>query len=161
MTWSWITTARIFTVKRIPRVARLLWADVLTKTLQGAANDPDDDKRWRILFALPKLCLRLPRRGGKKKQKAFDVAPFIMENLQKAKAGEWITLWQQTQGADKPKSGAATRDGKSVVRDRVVSLVEDGEFAKAVEALDSHGMHKMDDVVLATLRKKHPRKGAT
>ena len=157
MTWSWITTARIFTVKRIPRVARLLWADVLTKTLQGAANDPDDDKRWRILFALPKLCLRLPRRGGKKKQKAFDVAPFIMENLQKAKAGEWITLWQQTQGADKPKSGAATRDGKSVVRDRVVSLVEDGEFAKAVEALDSHGMHKMDDVVLATLRKKHPQ----
>jgi len=83
MTWSWITTSRIFTVKRIPRAARLLWADVLTKTLQDVANNKDDDRRRKILFALPTLCLRLLRRGGKKKQKAFEVAPSIIENLQK------------------------------------------------------------------------------
>ena len=138
LTWEWIATARVFPIKRIPKQLRLLWGDVMAHALQKVAISPNDQRRWKILFALPKLCLRLTPRGGKKKQKAFTVAPFIIERLKKAKAGEWKALWEEVQPRDKKKKpGTHVEEGVSFgLRERVLSLVEEGQLSKAVQALD-------------------------
>ena len=136
---------------------RLLWADVLTKTLKAIVSSPEDDRRWRIFFGLPKMCLRLPRRGGKKKQRIFEVAPLLLERLQRAKNGEWATLWEEAQRDCRGKKGKVERmSSRENIRERVTSLVEDGQLARAVEALDSNGMHKLDTNVVEILRRKHP-----
>lgn len=157
LTWEWIATAKIFPIKRIPKSVRLLWADVLVKTLRGVLHAPGDNRRWRLLFALPKLCLRLPRRGGKKKRKAFEAAPFILEQLRRAIVGDWKGLWEEARGAVKQKKRSGEGEGTLVgIRERVTSLVEEGQFTKAVQALDAAGIHKLDKSVLEMLREKHP-----
>jgi len=65
---------------------------VMVQVLQKVGKAPQDQKWLKIWQALPKLCLRLPPRGGKKKQKIYNTAPFILERLKKAKAGEWKAL---------------------------------------------------------------------
>ena len=98
LTWEWILTSRIFPIRRVPKPVRLLWADVLTKVLKGINEKPKDVWRWKLLLALPKLCLRLPKRGGRKKRQVFDAAPFIRKQLEEAKAGNWRSLWEQARG---------------------------------------------------------------
>ena len=157
MTWEWIATASIFPIKRIPKGVRLLWADTLVKVLRGILNTPSDDRRWRLLFALPKLCLRLPKRGGRKKRKVFEATPFIAEKLRRALAGDWMSLWEETSESGKRKKRETASDGSMFgVRERVVSLVEEGQFTKAVQALNSAGIFKLDEDIIEKLKAKHP-----
>ena len=157
LTWEWIATAQNFTIKRIPKGVRLLWADLLVKTLRGLLGSPHDDRRWRLLFALPKLCLRLPKRGGKKKRQAFESGPFIAEKLKRALTGDWQRLWEEAEEAGRVRRKRAESDGSaSAVRERVTALVEEGQFTKAVQALNSDGIHKLDPNIIKQLREKHP-----
>ena len=135
----------------------MLWADLLVKTLRGLLGSPHDDRRWRLLFALPKLCLRLPKRGGKKKRQAFESGPFIAEKLKRALTGDWQRLWEEAEEAGRARRKRAESDGSaSAVRERVTALVEEGQFTKAVQALNSDGIHKLDPNIIKQLREKHP-----
>lgn len=157
LSWSWIATAQIYPIKRIPKRVRLLWADVLQKALRRVLESPRDDRHWRILFALPKLCLRLPTRGGRKKRKAFEAEPLIAEMLGRAKAGMWRGLWDEARQAErKKKKDKGAEELSASVRERVSALVEEGRFAKAVQALDSQGIHRLDAHIVGLLKSKHP-----
>ena len=157
LSWNWVMTARIFPIKRIPRAVRLLWADVLVKALRRVLEQPHDERRWMVLFALPKLCLRLPKRGGRKKRKVFEAAPFIRVLLEEARAGNWKGLLEKTREEEGKKKKVGAEEAPSHwTRERVTSLVEEGQFTKAVQALDSAGMHRLDREVLEKLRAKHP-----
>ena len=110
-----------------------------------------------ILFALPKLCLRLPPRGGRKKRKSFESEPFIVARLKRAKAGDWKGLWEEARQAEKKKKkDKGTEETPVGVRERVTTLVEEGRFSKAVQALSSEGIHRLDKRILDILRSKHP-----
>ena len=38
----------------------------------------------------------------------------------------------------------------------MLSLVKEGQLSKAIQVLDSAGMHALDEKIMETLRKKHP-----
>ena len=157
LTWEWMATAQIFPIKRIPKRLRLLWADVLVKALRNVLDDPGDDRRWRIMFALPKLCLRLPLRGGRKKRKAFEAEPFILKQLEMAKAGRWWDLWEEARQSVKVRKRQPDELSSAVeVRGRVMALIEEGRYSKAVQALDSAGIHRLDQHIVDVLKSKHP-----
>ena len=61
------------TAKRVPKGARLAWADALSSALKEVADHPEQEWLWRKLFALPKLCrgslLGQPRSNRRKSLK--------------------------------------------------------------------------------------------
>lgn len=155
--WEWVAVARIFPIKRVPKAVRLLWSDVVAKVLQHVCAQPSDSGRWLLFFALPKLCLRLPKRGGKKKQRAFAAVPHLSRLLNAAAQGKWTELFAEaSEGLQKGKRGFPEAS-RSVVRDRVTSLVEDGLYSKAIKALDSAGLHELSEATTCALANKHPQ----
>ena len=159
LSWEWVYTSPVQTVKRIPKGARLLWSDVLARALSEVAANPTAEERWLRLFALPKMCLRVPPRGGKKKKAAFVAVKFLVGLLTKAKAGEWDTLVEEAQASCKKRAAKAThqpRKHAEAVKERVLSLVEEGQLSKACKALDAAGMHELTPQVSNSLAAKHP-----
>ena len=113
LTWDWMATSRVFTVKKIPKAVRLLWADVVSKVLKGVVMHTEDSEWWLRLLALPKLCLRMPPRGGKKKQRAFQSAPHLQRLLRMALDERWQELFDEAAGqAGKKKGQGGRRDEK-------------------------------------------------
>jgi len=169
-------TSPIHTIKRLPKAARLLWADVLSSALRAVVSNPDADHLWLLLHALPKLCLRLPPRGGKRKARSFASKPFIVDLLKKAKEHDWSSLFEEAVASAR---GSVAKNGKksqapqqsfvkdwvttlpvsqqAFIKDRVTSLIEEGLLSKACAALDPSGMHILSPSVIATLEKKHPK----
>ena len=158
LNWHWIISARLFPIKRIPKACRLLWSDVLFAALSYVMRSPQLEVAWLRLMALPKLCLRLPPRGGKKKTRAFAAAPHISRLLSMARDGEWGLLFAEADQASGKKTSASVKPSSAeMVRERVMDLVQDGQFAKAVKALDSNGLHALTPEICDILKSKHPQ----
>jgi len=160
LTWEWVGTSRVFPVKKIPKSARLLWADVVARALTGVVKHADEPGRWLRLLALPKLCLRMPQ-GGKKKQRAFQSAPHLQRLLKMAADGRWQELLDEAKAAEGRKSGQGVSQDEArtreALRERVMGCVEAGQFSKAVKTLASEGMHELTEEVKRSLQSKHPQ----
>jgi len=153
-------TSPVHTIKHIPKQARLLWADVLSSVLKLVVANPDVTQHWLLLFSLPKLCLRLPPRGGKRKARSFVSAPFLILMLKKAKETDWTTLFDEAAASALGKVPSSSCKPQHVtdafIKERVSELIEEGQLSKACKALDPSGMHVLTPSVLESLRKKHP-----
>ena len=81
----------------------------------------------------------------------------ILKRLERWSTGETKILWEQALRQKRIRNGA-TRRGKSYNHQtRVINLAQDGAMAKAVRALDSNGIHTMNNAVTASLLAKHPQ----
>ena len=82
---------------------------------------------WLRLLALPKLCLRLPARGGKKKRKFFESGAHLARLL------AWLGTASGMLSAAAATTKKITKEAKAeILRARVVALTEEGQFSKAV-----------------------------
>ena len=152
-------TSSIHTIKHVPKGARLLWADVLSAALKAVVSNPGCEHHWLLLHALPKLCLRLPPRGGKKKARSFASTPFLVGMLRKAKDLQWSSLFDEASSSYRAKAPVDRKPQAprpAFIRERVMSLVEEGQLSKACAALDPAGMHELSPSVISTLQQKHP-----
>ena len=124
-------------IKRIPKACRLLWADALANALAGVSANPANANAWVKLLALPKLCLRLPPRPSAKKFRAFDSVPHLTRLLSMAREGRWSELFSEANTAANRivKPFAHTADSKEAIQERVITLVQEGQLSKAVQAL--------------------------
>jgi len=154
-------TNPIHTIKRIPKAVRLLWADVLSSALRSVISNPAVEHRWLLLHALPKLCLRLPPRGGKKKAKSFASVPFLSAMLKKAKEHDWLSLFEEAVASSSRKAAVNGKKPRALqnafIKERVTSLIEEGQLSKACAALDPSGMHELSASVIDSLEAKHPK----
>ena len=157
LTWEWICTSSLPTVRHIPKGARQTWSEVLEGALQKVVENKGGSKSWKILFALPKLCLRAPPRGGKKKVQRIRTTEWINRLLCRARQGNWAELVAEAKEAEL-KMGHKTASGQGVSRERVMMLVEEGQYSKAVKALVSEGLHELTEAVAAELKEKHPQR---
>ena len=158
LTLQWIACARLYPVKRIPKACRLLWADVLSDSLARVCAHTDSPEAWTLLLALPKLCLRTPPRGMRKKVRPAELIPFLTRLLTMAREGQWAALVEEAQRASAEVLGPFGEAAPSTNRtkERVISLVEEGQLSKAVKGLDSEGIHPVPPLIVEALREKHP-----
>ena len=64
-----VSSAKVRTLKHVPKKARQLWAQALTRAM-ALVNETQSVEAWTELLMLPKCVLLAPPRGGKKKQKS-------------------------------------------------------------------------------------------
>lgn len=158
LSMQWVVSARLYPVKRIPKACRLAWADVLSDVLLRVCAHPESAEAWTLLFALPKLCLRLPARGTRKKIRPAELVPFLIRLLALARDGQWSVLFDEACAAAAKLNSpfGETAASATRVRERVIALVEEGQLSKAVKALDSNGIHTGSEEVVRILAEKHP-----
>ena len=132
---------------------------MLADALKRVADSPENAFVWLRLFALPKLCLRLPPRSGRKKQRCFVSTVWLSSLLSKARAGKWQELFDDAV-RDAPKRGKTQgrESNRDIVRERVLALAEEGQYGKACKALGSLGLHPLTEEVATTLESKHPQR---
>ena len=132
-------------------------ADVLSDALNRVNTSPSCEKAWLQLAALPKLCLRLPPRSGRKKAKAFESSPHLVRLLSLARDHQWRALFEEASSHVTPKGKRVNgATDAAIIRSRVISLVEDGQLSKAVKALHSQGLHQLSPTIVKSLADKHP-----
>ena len=157
LTWEWVCTASVPTIRHIPKGARQTWSEVLEARVKKAVEN-GSTYDWKLLLALPKLCLRSPPRGGKKKKiQRLRSTEWMMGLLCRARQGKWAELVAEAKAAEK-KTGHKTGGGERMVRERVMMLVEEGQYSKAVKALLSEGVCEAGEKVIEELRGKHPQR---
>lgn len=166
MTWEWVCLAAIPTMKHVPKGIRREWGEIQDFLAKKANDDPNNvEANWRLYMALPKLCLRTPPRGGRKKKGPSPrMCEWTLRLLMKARRGNWKELWEEAEEArkklekkQKGGSGAAKRKQVDYVRRRVLELVSEGQYSRACKALLSEGVWELDEDVMEQLRKKHPQ----
>ena len=163
LSWEWVFTARVVTVRHIPKGVRALWAEVYSSALQEVAADPHLLSSWLKVFALPKLVLRCPPRGGKRSDNRWNTYRWFQGLLTRAKRGEWESLFNDANRTCHPvplrgrPPKAAVNPADEITRHRVLQLIEEGQYSKAAKALVSEGVFQLDESVLAQLAEKHPQ----
>ena len=87
--WEWTMTAPASTVRHCPKSCRRAWHEALRRAATSIADDPLNEDRWTMFFALPKLLLRLPSRSRKKPgRNALKPNDWIATLLSRARAGK-------------------------------------------------------------------------
>ena len=160
--WERLFSAQAATLKHIPSSLRNPVMEVLSSLLSSVSERPEAETRWWLLFAFPKLCLRVRERGGKK-EKHREVSD-VATRLKKAKEHRWAELWEELtieEARRKKKSYSNQREqekgGAKKLRKRVIELVEEGRYAKACRALEDVGLHNLTPQVVDELASKHPQ----
>jgi len=98
ITWEWICTAPIPTMKHVPKGIRREWGEILEFGMKRVIEGPRVEANWRLLMALPKLCLRTPPRGGRKKKGPSPrMCEWTLRLLLKARRGNWTELWEEAE----------------------------------------------------------------
>ena len=161
LSWEWVCTAQVPTLKHIPKGSRREWGEVLNQQIRRVLERVTDERGWLLLFSLPKLCLRNPPRGGKSKRHRMRTVHVIAERLMKAKRGMWKELWKEADAsAEKMRDREPRRQmARQGIKERVMSLVAEGQYSRACRALVSEGMSPFDENVARQLREKHPQRG--
>ena len=96
-----IMKAPVRSLKHIPKKARALWAQALTRAV-ARVNDTQSVEAWVELLMLPKCVLLSPPRGGKKHKS--NTAAFTLDHLACWLASERATLWEDVVRRKKPNS---------------------------------------------------------
>ena len=118
LTWEWICTSSVPTLRHIPKGARQTWSEVLEGTLQKAV-ERGRIKDWKLLLALPKLCLRAPPRGGKKKKiQRIRTTEWTTGLLCRARQGKWADLLAEAKEVAKKMKQSTGSQGQQVSRER-------------------------------------------
>ena len=160
--WERLFAARAVTMKHVPSSLRNSVMEVLSWLLSRVVEKPESETRWWLLFAFPKLCLRMPERGGKKEKRRETSS--VATRLQKAKENKWRELWEELKCEEerRQKRGRFQRREQEggiskKLRKRVIDLVEEGRYAKACRALEDIGLHDLTPEVVDQLALKHPQ----
>ena len=165
LSWEWVSITNIPTVKHISKGARKEWGEVLGFLLRKVVDEPRPERNWRMLMALPKMCLRAPPRGGRKRRgrSSFKSMEWTQRLLMRARRGEWKELLEEAREAERKIEKKQGRKKKSQqgerrrVKDRVIGLVAEGQFSRACKALVSEGVWELDEKVIEQLKEKHPQ----
>ena len=164
LTWEWVCTANVPTMKHIPKGVRREWGEVMDFRLQKAVEE-GSPQQWMLFQGLSKLCLRTPPRGGRKRKGLnIKMTEWTMRLLSKARMGKWAELLAEAQKAEEKmgtRKGIQTPKGLTAkakrTRERVIELVGEGQYSRACKALVSEGVSELDEEVMEQLRKKHPQ----
>jgi len=153
--------SNISTVRHCPKTCRRAWGEILSKTLRAIKTSPTKVARWTLLFALPKLVLRVPTRKRKPSSR-FRAADHISSLMTRARRGDWQGLFAEAEaGAPKPTANQKGPERKVMtardIKFKVMQLAQEGQFAKAVKNLVSEGLCELDEDTMEELRKKHPQ----
>ena len=165
VTWEWICTSQIPTMKHVPKGIRREWGEILDFGMKRVIDEPMMEANWRLLMALPKLCLRTPPRGGRKKKGPSPrMCEWTLRLLLKARRGDWTELWEEAAAAGKKMQNKQRRtvaDEKQRqaerLRKRVTELVSEGQYRRACTTLRSEGVWKLDNEIKKQLQDKHPQ----
>ena len=168
--WEWVTTAPVPTVRHIPKQCRLAWDEAMRRTCESIAEDPQNETRVTMLFALPKLLLRLPNRSRKKPgRNALKPSDWITTLLSRARAGDWENLCKEAKEATPapppaprkvPADPNTKHEAVPLARDvkrKVLQLVQEGQFSKGVKNLQTNGLKKLDQQTIQEIESKHPQ----
>ena len=168
--WEWVTTAPVPTVRHIPKQCRLAWDEAMRRTCESIAEDPQNETRVTMLFALPKLLLRLPNRSRKKPgRNALKPSDWITTLLSRARAGDWENLCKEAKEATPapppaprkvPADPNTKHEAVPLARDvkrKVLQLVQEGQFSKGVKNLQTNGLKKLDQQTIQEIESKHHR----
>ena len=159
-------TSPVPTLRHCPKSCRRAWGETLYKAMKAITANPDNEAKWILLFALPKLLLRLPPRNNKKsRNNAFRAGEWLSSILTRARRGDWENLFKEAESSARPiKTTQAprntTQEATPLARDikrKVLQLAQEGQFAKAVKNLTSAGLRNLDHDTLEELRSKHPQ----
>ena len=170
--WEWTMTAPVSTVRHCPKSCRRAWHEALRRAATSIADDPLNEDRWTMFFALPKLLLRLPSRSRKKPgRNALKPNDWIATLLSRARAGDWENLCKEAMAAaptPTPRKVPATspnvtHEAAPLARDmkrKVLQLIQEGQFSKAVKNLQTNGVKELDQQTIRDIEEKHPQEVA-
>ena len=104
-----VSSSKVRTLKHVPKKARQLWAQALTRAL-ALVNETQSVEAWTELLMLPKCVLLAPPRGVKKNKN--QAAAFTLDRLSCWLTGERTTLWEEATSSHKrsrPKQDSIAR----------------------------------------------------
>ena len=147
-----IMTTHVSMVKHIPRACRSAFGEVLAQELRWA----NSGSIWGAirLFLLAKCILRPPSQGGRRRFHA--TASLINNRIHQWQNGEIESLWLEASESTLSHTSRLS-DSKSSNSRRCLQLAREGQYSKAIRALDSKGVAAPGDPsALQDLSGKHP-----
>ena len=163
---STIVSARVSTLRHVPKGARDAWAGILGDALQDVCSHPSNLSAWCKLLMLPKCILANPSRGGH--SHCCDTLNTVRSRISRwSKVNVW-ELWEELVAVDgrtkkhqrKPREITVEFQREIKVR-RARQAIEDGQYKKAIQALMSDGVAQASAEVLNEMLAKHPQASAT
>ena len=145
-------TTHVSTVKHIPRACRSAFSEVLAQELRWA----NSGSIWGAirLFLLAKCILHPPSRGECRRFHA--TASLINNRIHQWQNGEIESLWLEASESIFSHTSRLS-DSKSSNSRRCLQLAWEGQYSKAIRALDSKGVAAPGDPsALQDLSGKHP-----
>jgi hypothetical protein len=146
-----VSSAKVRTLKHVPKKARQLWAQALTRAM-ALVNETQSVEAWTELLMLPKCVLLAPPRGGKKNKN--QAAAFTLDRLSCWLTGERTTLWEEATSSH--KRSRPKPESPEDVRRRAEALCREGFDRKACAALLSCGILPESLDTTNELRNLHP-----
>ena len=163
-----ILQARVPTVRHIPQGAQMAVSQALAGIVQAYCTHKSVPALWQLV-AFAKLVLRPA--PGKGKPSAEDMALLIRHRIGRLLKGDLMALWVETcaqypQGSERRRTSSNSHRRTDPNKagpltqqqlDRVRQLLSDGAAKKALQLLNSAGVHDPSDpMVLARLQELHP-----
>jgi len=132
ITWQELLTQPATTMTHIPDALSHAIATLRTavcQEIESTAHTPEADRAWELLLALDLLLFGVLR----DKSTAHSKRQQITDRMDLIQAGQWSSLWYQTQPEHKPD--ADQRPELTARSARVQSLIEAGEIGRAANAV--------------------------
>ena len=159
-----IHEARIPTHKWPPKSARADFTRECGDLWGKCADHPEDVQMWKKLFMFPRVIIPATVQRG-----SASLGQAVKERLRRWRAGEAKALWDEVlatiANSGKEKRGKK-RPASEVLSDeellsqrnvkRARTIVSEGQFSKAIQALTSAGMAEKSRSTVRELRAKHP-----
>ena len=146
------------TIRHIPKAAREDWARVLQSTLLDVCADPTSQRKWLLLYILPRCVL--PARIREQGQSASKEVRAACKKWKEGKAAE---LWEEAKGKkEAPKKGRKRKEKEKPTQlernvQRATRLAEEGQLGRAAKALVSKGVDLDSAAARQEMERKHPQ----
>jgi hypothetical protein len=148
-------------VIHIPAKARGPWGEALRDELSHLAANIGSEHAWTRFFMMAKCCLRptRPSRGHRRlcrnqeEEDNKDPVKVMCGRISKWQQGDFLALWEEVSGQRRSKP--PRRQAQDNTR-RIVTLAEDGHFARAAQALTATGTAPYNVQTLLALQALHP-----
>ena len=151
-----ILALNISVIRHVPKACRNKWARVLASTCDFVLQNPSSEHSYRLLLMLPRCCLRMPPRTGRKKVKNTTV--YFSNLFDRWLAGDYLELWKDCERAqtNRHHKQCSDKTQQELNVSRCIALAQEGNIGKACKALLSTGLAQTTDEVCAEMSEKHP-----
>ncbi|KAJ9446222.1 tRNA (carboxymethyluridine(34)-5-O)-methyltransferase, partial [Diplonema papillatum] len=160
--WKEIAQLRVRMFDKVPRPVQRLWAETYVRTLRRAV-DKNDESSYRLLYMLPKACLRkAPGAGGKRNHKRH--ANDVKSRLQAWNEGEYGFLWSEAvesvRNSPHKKKERELQEVEDERLARATVLAKLGRYSQGNKALTAKGLAEDNEETWKALESKHPKAAA-